>query len=78
MNTASTSALPVPDMERWNTDQVLAVYDLCQTISAALMAQHKDELLNKMMEIDERCHVDAHQKSNANGESLMLPFNERC
>lgn len=76
MNTAATPALLVPDMDRWNTDQVLAVYDLCQTISSALMAQHKDELLQKMMEIDERCYVNDHQVSHADDTNLSLPFNE--
>ena len=34
--------LPVPDMEQWSVDQVLAVYDLCQAVSAALMNRYED------------------------------------
>ena len=51
--------LPVPDMDQWNADQVLAVYDLCQVISATLMHRYEDQLVEKMMECDERhCVVD--------------------
>lgn len=40
--------LPVPDMEQWSVDQVLAVYDLCQAVSAALMNRYEDQLVEKM------------------------------
>jgi len=47
--------LPVPDMDQWSTEQVLAVYDLCQMISVTLMHRFEDQLLEKMIECDE-CH----------------------
>lgn len=53
---------------------MLVVYDLCRAINAVLMAQHEDELLHNMMEIDERCQADAHQLGNADGASLTLPI----
>ena len=46
--------LPVPDMDQWSTEQVLAVYDLCQIISVTLMDRYEDTLLEKMIECDER------------------------
>ncbi len=64
--------LPVPDMDQWSTDQVLAVYDLCQAISTTLMQRNKDQLVEKMMEIDERhCAVDQLVENN-----LSLPFDD--
>jgi hypothetical protein len=51
--------LPVPDMDQWSTEQVLAVYDLCQMISVTLMHRYEDQLLEKMIECDERhCAVN--------------------
>ncbi|MFT5895856.1 MAG: hypothetical protein ACI8VW_002731 [bacterium] len=49
--------LPVPDMDQWSTEQVLAVYDLCQMIRVTLMHQFEDQLLEKMIECDERRHA---------------------
>ncbi len=46
--------LPVPDMDQWSTDQALAVYDLCQMICVTLMHRFEDQLLEKMIESDER------------------------
>lgn len=46
--------LPIPDMGQWSTEQVLAVYDLCQMISVTLMRRYEDTLLEKMIECDER------------------------
>lgn len=45
--------IPVPNMQRWNADQVLAVYDLCQMISATLMVRHRDQLIERMIELDQ-------------------------
>lgn len=46
--------LPIPDIDQWSTEQVMAVYDLCQMISATLMYRYEDQLLEKMIECDER------------------------
>jgi len=46
--------LPIPDMERWTPEQILAVYDLCQTISSALMERHEDQLVEQMIALDHR------------------------
>lgn len=62
--------LPVPDMEHWSIDQVLAVYDLCQTISATLMHHHKEALVDRMIEID-RSH--GHPLCD---KTLPLPFDD--
>lgn len=64
--------LPVPDMDQWSTDQVLAVYDLCQVISATLMHRYEDQLVEKMMECDKRhCAVDQLVEHN-----LSLPLDD--
>ena len=64
--------LPVPDMEQWSVDQVLAVYDLCQAVSAALMNRYEDQLVEKMIECDERQPtVDQAAEHN-----LSLPFDD--
>lgn len=44
--------LRIPNMDQWQAGEVLAVYDLCQAISCALMARYQDELLEQMMLID--------------------------
>lgn len=62
--------LHLPDMDQWSVDQILAVYDLCQTISATLMLHHQDQLTDRMMEIDQRCE---HQICN---KTLPLPFDD--
>jgi hypothetical protein len=41
-------------MDQWSAEQVLAVYDLCQMICATLMHRHEDQLLQKMIESEER------------------------
>ena len=64
--------LPVPDMEQWSHEQVLAVYDLCQIISVTLMQRFEDQLLEKMIESEQR-HFDATQQTERN---LSLPFDE--
>lgn len=64
--------LPVPDMDQWSTEQVLAVYDLCQMISATLMNRYEDQLLEKMIECDERCSA-VNQLAEHN---LSLPFDD--
>ena len=46
--------IPIPDIDQWSTEQVLAVYDLCQMISVTLMHRFEDQLLEKMIECDER------------------------
>lgn len=46
--------IPIPDIDQWNSEQVLAVYDLCQMISTTLMLRYEDQLLEKMIESDER------------------------
>lgn len=46
------SQIKVPDMEHWSVDQILAVYDLCQMISATLMELHREDLMEKMMTLD--------------------------
>lgn len=51
--------LPIPDMEHWTPEQVLAIYDLCQTISAALMARHEDQLVELMMAIEQHCETNS-------------------
>jgi len=55
---------------------VLAVYNLCQTISAFLMQQHKDQLIEKMMEIDQQLEIDFHHYSESTDKNLTLPFDE--
>ena len=65
--------LPVPDMEQWSDEQVLAVYDLCQTISATLMARHEGGLLEKMMASDERRFKVS---DGAHTQNLSLPFDD--
>lgn len=64
--------LPIPDMEQWSHEQVLAVYDLCQIISATLMQRYEDQLLEKMIESEQR-HFAATEKVERN---LSLPFDE--
>ena len=67
--------IPIPDMDHWTTDQILAVYDLCQMISATLMARHKEQLLEKMIEIDRRTE-SAQLRSTEYDDNLQLPFDE--
>lgn len=64
--------LPVPDMDRWSADQALAVYDLCQAISATLMQRYEDQLVHKMIESEE--HHCASDKSSEH--NLSLPFDD--
>lgn len=66
--------LPILDMEHWTTEQVLAVYDLCQTISATLMARHEDQLIEMMLEIDQ-CR-DVAYSDGKEDENLQLPFEQ--
>ncbi|OED36089.1 hypothetical protein AB833_28540 [Chromatiales bacterium (ex Bugula neritina AB1)] len=62
--------LHLPDMDRWSVDQILAVYELCQTISATLMLHHEQELIDRMMEIDQRC------EQRIPNPTLPLPFDD--
>ncbi len=49
----------IPDMDLWSSEQVLAVYDVCQTISATLMDRHTDALLSAMADNHvKRCPVE--------------------
>ena len=67
--------IPIPDMDHWTTDQILAVYDVCQMISATLMARHKDQLLEKMIEIDHR--IESSQlMPNEYDDNRQLSFDE--
>ena len=66
----------VPDMDSWTTEQVLAVYDLCQSISATLMQRHEDQLLEKMIEIDQRTGFVSTTSSPCCNANLELPLDD--
>lgn len=74
--TDDTITLAVPNMQNWNTDQVLAVYDLCQMISATLMARHHDELVEKMIELDRQRGFQHHVPVKDVDPNLQLPFDD--
>lgn len=65
--------IAVPDMDQWNADQVLAVYDLCQMISASLRALHGEQLIEKMIALDDQ-HRDQYETQNE--YQWPLPFDE--
>jgi len=65
----------IPDIKHWIPEQVLAVYDLCQMISATLMARYENELIDKMIELDNRREVDRPVHDNYD-DNLQLPFDE--
>lgn len=67
--------IPIPDMDHWTTDQILAVYDVCQMISATLMARHEDQLLERMIEIDRRDQLDQLMPTQYD-DNLQLPFDQ--
>ena len=72
----SYAHLTVPGMDQWNVDQVLAVYDLCQMISATLRALHGDQLIEKMIALDDQ-HRDLFNSLEVSGEyQWPLPFDE--
>lgn len=64
--------LPMPDMDQWSHEQVLAVYDLCQIISATLMQRYEGQLLERMIESEQR-HFAATEQAEYN---LSLPLDE--
>lgn len=64
--------IPVPDMDTWSTEQILAVYDLCQSICATLMQRHEETLVEKMIESDEQCTP----RHPCKDTTLSLPFDE--
>lgn len=67
--------LQIPDMDLWSSDQVLAVYDVCQTISAVLMDKHRDALLKKMADNHtKRCLTE--QPCTTSEQNLPLPFDD--
>jgi hypothetical protein len=71
-----TMTLPVPNMHNWTDDQVLAVYDLCQMISATLMARRRDGLIDKMIELDQQRGFDSPMLTPQHDLNLQLPFND--
>lgn len=71
-----TLTLPVPNMQNWNADQVLAVYDLCQMISATLMLRHHDELIDKMIELDLQRGFEHPIITQPDDLNLQLPFDD--
>lgn len=67
--------LQIPDMDLWNAEQVLAVYDVCQTISAALMDKHRDALLKTMADNHaKRCPTEP--PCTTTEHNLSLPLDE--
>lgn len=67
--------LQIPDMDLWSSDQVLAVYDVCQTISAALMDRHKDALVRTMADnYARRCPTEPPYTNTEH--NLPLPFDD--
>jgi len=67
--------LQIPDMDLWSSDQVLAVYDVCQTISAVLMDQHRDALLKTMADNHARRCPTEHP-CDTGDQNLSLPFDD--
>ncbi len=67
--------LHIPDMDLWSSDQVLAVYDVCQTISAALMDRHRDALL-KAMTANHAKRCSTEQNCVTTEQNLPLPFDD--
>ena len=69
--------LQIPDMDLWSSDQVLAVYDVCQTISATLMDKHKDALLKTMADNHAmRCPCPSEHRCATSEQNLQLPLDE--
>ena len=67
--------LQIPDMDLWSSEQVLAVYDVCQTISAALMDKHSDALLKTMADNHARRCPSEHPCVTGE-QNLQLPFDD--
>lgn len=61
--------LSIPNMDQWQAGEVLAVYDLCQAISCALMARYQDELLDQMILIDN--HHELQQREEAECDTRL-------
>ena len=67
--------LQIPDMDLWSAEQVLAVYDVCQTISATLMDQHTDALIKTMADNHaKRCPTE--HTCTTREQNLSLPFED--
>ena len=66
--------LQIPDMDLWSAEQVLAVYDVCQTISTTLMDKHEEALLKTMADNHtKRC--PAEHPCTSTEQNLPLPLN---
>ncbi|MFT6301056.1 MAG: hypothetical protein ACJAY2_000233 [Pseudomonadales bacterium] len=63
-------------MDSWTIEQVLAVYDLCQSTSVTLIHRHEDQLLEQMIEIDQRSEVIPTPDSSCCNTNLELPLDD--
>jgi hypothetical protein len=62
-------------MDMWSTEQVLAVYDVCQTISAVLMDRYEQDLITQMADNQDR-RFPAEQECATTEQNLPLPFDD--
>lgn len=64
-------------MDQWTDEQVLAVYELCQSISAHLAISHRDELIDLMMEMDAKRMIEGARDPNLMAQyQHPLPFDD--
>lgn len=66
-------SLPYELMQNWTPEQRLAVYDFCRLMSEAIWLQHKDALLEQMIDSDRELDL---LDDNTNNDNLELPFDD--
>ncbi len=61
-------------MDRWSTQQKLAVYDFCRTVSEYLWQHYRDDLLEEMLRDDIQRGFDHH--IDIDNPNLELPLDD--
>lgn len=70
----SRNLLYVPDIDHWTIEQMIAVHDLCQSITTQLMDKHGDALIEKMLEMDRQNGSLRNDKQHES--QYPLPFDD--
>lgn len=66
----------VAGIQSWTTDKVLAFYNFYQSISVTLMKRHANQLLERMIETNQRAGVFKATGTECCNANLKLPFND--